>query len=72
MTENERNQLTKRLYERLKTRRKIVLQNSAKNAPKPVENPGADHHPEDKQNAFLGEMNSLEHFVNDVWSKGTV
>jgi hypothetical protein len=72
MTENERNQLTKRLYERLKNRYKFVLQNSVKNAPKPVENSDTEHHPEDRQNAFLGEMNQLQKFQEDLWLKGTV
>ena len=72
MTENERNQLTKRLYERLKNRHKYLLQNSVKNAPKPVENPDTEDHPEERQNTFLGELNSLQKFQEDLWSKGTV
>jgi hypothetical protein len=72
MTENERNQLTKRLYERLRNRYKFVLQNSVKNAPKPIENPDSEDHPEDRQKAFLRDLNSLQEFQDDVWSKGTV
>jgi hypothetical protein len=58
----------KRLYELMKNRSKI----QPRNAPKPVENSDAEQRPEDQQNRFLSEMNSLEKFQNDLWSKGTV
>jgi hypothetical protein len=60
--------MRKRLYELMKNRSKM----QPRNAPKTVENSDAEHHPEDRQNVFLGEMNQLQKFQEDLWSKGTV
>jgi hypothetical protein len=61
-------QMRKRLYELIQNRSKMQL----RNAPKPLENSDTEHHPEDRQNAFLGEMNQLQIVQEDLWSKGTV
>jgi hypothetical protein len=36
------------------------------------QNSNSEQCPEDRQNKFLGEMNQLQKFQEDLWSKGTV